>query len=53
MRKTPRGGELGFSKIFPTQQISTIEAKNKKIELEKTNSDFIVVRHFLTYVHSP
>ena len=23
------------------------------MELEKSNSDFIVVRHFLAYVHSP
>ena len=53
MRKTPKRGWIGFFKFFfNTTNSSTIEAKNKEIELEKANSDFIVVRHFLAYVHS-
>ena len=55
MRKTPKkGGELGFfKKLFQHNKFKHNINKNKKIELENSNSDFIVVRHFLTYVHFP
>ena len=53
-KNTQEGGELGFSKTFSTQQIQAqYNKKNKEIELENSNSDFIVVRHFLAYVHYP
>ena len=47
------GGELGFLNSFQSQQVQVQYKQNKEIELENSNSDFIVVRHFLAYVHSP
>ena len=47
------GGELGFLNSFQSQQVQTQYKQNKEIELENSNSGFIVVRHFLAYVHSP
>ena len=53
MRKTPkRGVNWVFKIFFNTTNSSTIEANIKRIELENSNSDFIVIRHFLAYVHS-
>ena len=47
------GGELGFLNSFQTQQVQAQYKQNKKIELENSNSGFIVVRYFLAYAHSP
>ena len=51
------GGErgwIGFLKIlFKHNKFKHKRSKYKEIELEKSNSDFIVVQHFLAYVHSP
>ena len=47
------GGELSFLKSFQSQQVQTQYKRNKEIELENSNSGFVVVRHFLAYVHSP
>ena len=44
---------MGFKKLFQHNKFKHNIIKNKEIELENSNSDFIVVRHFLTYVHSP
>ena len=44
---------MGFLKSFQTQQVQAQYEQNKEIELENSNSGFIVVRHFLAYVHSP
>ena len=53
MRKTPkRGVNWIFQKLFQHNKFKYNIIKNKKIELENSNSDFIVVRHFLTYVYS-
>ena len=55
MRKTPeRGwrGWIGFLKIlFENNKFKHNRNKYKEIELEKSNSNFIVVQHFLAYVH--
>ena len=54
LRKTPkRGSELSFLKSFQSQQVQAQYKQNKEIELENSNSGFIVVRYFLAYVHSP
>ena len=54
MRKTPkRGVNWVFQKLFQHNKFKYNVIKNKEIELENSNSDFIVVRHFLAYVHSP
>ena len=54
MKKTPKkGGELGFSKLFQHNKFKHDRNKYKEIELENSNSDFIVVRHFIAYIHSP
>ena len=55
MRKTPkRGVNWVFKKIlFEYNKFKHKKSKYKEIELEKSNSYFIVVRHFLTYIHSP
>ena len=52
-KNTQEGSELGFKKIiFKHNKFKHKRSKYKEIELEKSNSDFIVVRHFLAYVHS-
>ena len=54
MRKTPkRGVNWGFQNLFQHNKLKHNRSKNKEVELEKANSDFIVIRHFLAYVHSP
>ena len=53
MRKThKRGVNWVFQKKFQHNKFKHNIIKNKEIELENSNSDFIVVRHFLAYVHS-
>ena len=53
MRKTPkRVVNWVFQKLFQHNKFKHNIIKNKEIELENSNLDFIVVRHFLTYVHS-
>ena len=53
-KNTQEGGELGFlKKLFLHNNYKHNISKNKKIELENSNSSFIVVRHFHAYVHSP
>ena len=55
MRKTPKGGEglnWIFKILFEHNKFKHNRSKYKEIELKKSNSDFIVVRHFLAYVHS-
>ena len=42
-----------FKNIFEHNKFKHNRSKYKGIELEKSNSDFIVVRHFLAYIHSP
>ena len=42
-----------FEKLFQHNKFKHNRSKYKGIELENSNSDFIVVRHFLAYVHSP
>ena len=45
---------MGFKKIvFKYSKFKHKRSKYKEIELEKSNSYFIMVRHFFTYVHSP
>ena len=47
-------GELGFKKIFfKYNKFKQRKHKYKERRLERENSDFIVVQHFLAYVHSP
>ena len=54
MRKTPkRGVNWIFQKLFQHKKFKHNIIKNKEIELENSNSDFIVVQNFLTYVYSP
>ena len=54
MIKTSKNGvNWVFKNIFEHNKFKHKRSKYKEIELEKSNSDFIVVRHFLTYVHSP
>ena len=54
MRKTPkRWVNWVFQKVFQHNKFKHNRSKYKKIKLENSNSDFIVVRHFLAYVHSP
>ena len=52
-KNTQEGGGLGFSKLFQHSKIKHNISKYNEIELENSNSDFIVVRHFLAYFHSP
>ena len=47
------GGWIEFLKSFQSQQIQTQYKQNKEIEFRKIKLGFIVVRHFLAYVHSP
>ena len=47
------GGWIGFLKYFQSQQIQTQCKQNKEIEFREFKLGFIVVRHFLAYVHSP
>ena len=54
MRKTPkRGVNWIFENFFQHNKFKHNINKNKKIELKNSNSGFIVVQHFLAYVHSP
>ena len=54
MRKTPkRGVNWVFQKLFQHNKFKYNIIKNKEIELKNSNSDFIVIRHFLAYIHSP
>ena len=54
MRKTPkRWMNWVFQKLFQHNKFKYNIIKNKEIELENSNSYFIVVRHFLAYIHSP
>ena len=54
MRKTPkRRVNWVFKKLFQYNKFKHNKNKYKGIEFENSNSDFIVIRHFLTYVHSP
>ena len=39
--------------IFKHNKIKYKKHKYKEIRLEKSNPDFIVVQHFLAYIHSP
>ena len=48
-----RGVNWVFKKLFKHNKFKHNINKNKEIELENSNSGFIVVRHFLAYVHSP
>ena len=53
MRKTPkRGVNWVFQNLFQHNKFKHNRNKYKEIGLEKSNSDFIVVRHFFAYVHS-
>ena len=52
--KHPRGGWIGYLKIlFKHNKFKHKINKYKETMLEKSNSNFIVVQHFLGYVHSP
>ena len=57
IKKTPKregGGELEFNKFFfKHNKFKHKKHKYKEIRLKKANSDFMVVQHFLTYIHSP
>ena len=54
MRKTPkRGVNWVFKNLFEHNKFKHNKNEYKEIKLEKSNSDFIVVRHFLAYVHFP
>ena len=54
MRKTSkRWVNWAFQNLFQHNKFKYNRNKNKEEELEKANSDFIVIRHFLTYVNSP
>ena len=51
--KHPRKGvNWVFQKKFQHNKFKLNRIKYKEIELEKSKSGFIVVRHFLNYVHS-
>ena len=54
-KNTPRGvgGWIGFFKSFQSQQIQIQYKQSKEIEFREFKLGFIVVRHFLAYVHSP
>ena len=53
-RKTPkRGVNWVFQKLFQHNKFKHNRSKYNEIELENSNSNFIVVQHFLAYVHSP
>ena len=47
------GGWIGFFKSFQSQQIQIQYKQSKEIEFREFKLGFIVVRHFLAYVHSP
>ena len=52
MRKTPkREVNWVFQKPFLHNKFKHNRSKYNEIELENSNSDFIVVRHFFAYVH--
>ena len=61
IKKTPKregeggggGGELEFNKFFfKHNKFKHKNHKYKEMRLEKANSSFIVVQHFLVYVNS-
>ena len=54
-RKPPKGGGgwIGFLKYFQSQQIQTQYKQDKVIEFREFKLGFIVVWHFLAYVHFP
>ena len=53
MRKTPkRGVNWVFQKLFQHNKFKHNIRKDNEIELGNSNSDFIVVRYFLAYIHS-
>ena len=54
MRKTPKWGvNWVFKNLFEHNKFKHNNNDYKEIKLEKSNSDFIVVRHFLAYVNFP
>ena len=58
MRKTPKregGGGVNWvlNILFEHNKFKHNRSKYKEIELEKSNSNFIVVQHFFAYIHSP
>ena len=54
MRKIPkRRVNWVFQKLFQHNKFKHNRSKYKEIKLENSNSDFIVVWHFLAYIHSP
>ena len=57
--KTPKrwereggGWNWDFKNLFKHNKFKHKKSKYKEIRLEKLNSDFIVVWHFIAYVHS-
>ena len=52
-KNTQEGVNWVFKIFFQYNKIKHNITKYNEIELENSNSDFIVVRHFLTYIHSP
>ena len=53
-KNTQKGGvNWVFLNLFKHNKFKHNINKNKEIELKNLNSDFIVVQHFLAYVHSP
>ena len=54
MRKTlKRGVNWVIQKLFQHNKFKHNRSKYNEIELENSNSNFIVVQHFFAYVHSP
>ena len=52
-KNTQKGVWIGFLKSFQSQQNKTKYKQSKEIEFREFELWFIVVRHFLVYVHSP
>ena len=52
-KNTQKGGWIEFLKSFQSQQIQTKYKHDKEIEFREFKLRFIVVRHFLAYIHSP
>ena len=48
-----RGVNWVLKNLFKHNKFKHNRSKYKEIELEKSNSNFILVWHFLAYVHSP
>ena len=55
MSKTPKRGVNWVLKkfVFKHNKFKHKKSKYKEIELEKSNSDFRMVQHFLANIHSP